>query len=330
MNRRFFIAGADTLIGGALCRRLAEQGECVLPEPDVRDADEVAQFFARHRPGIVIVAAGKSGGIGHNIRRPAELMLDNLLILTNILPAAAATRVQKLLYLGSSCGYPRDAVQPMRVEDLHTGPLEPTSAAYATAKLAGITLCDAYRQQHGCNFFSAIPANAFGPGDDYCQESGHVIAALIRRMHEAKCNDAPEVVIWGSGTPRREFVYSRDLADACLFLLNREITPPVINLGTGLELSIAELAERIREVVGYEGSLRFDTSKPDGAPRKALDSTPLRGLGWNVCTDMITALRETYTEYLHQETATHGGETLSRSLSDPPSRRGNRSRLSVR
>ena len=301
MNRlsRIFVAGGDTLIGAALLDHLSDRGFINLVgvgvyEPDLTDADQVHDFFRQARPDFVFHAAGKSGGIGLNRERPADLMLDNLRVTTNVLEAAAQNGVKKLLYLASSCGYPRNAPQPMRVESLLSGPVEPTSEAYATAKLAGWKLCDAYRKQQGCNFITGFPANAFGPNDDFGSESGHVIPALIRRLHDAKRSDAPEVTIWGTGSPRREFIFSRDLADACLFAMQHYDGEAPINLGGGTDLSIADAARIIAEVVGYRGELVFDTTKPDGAPLKALDSSVLLHLGWKPTTDFRSAILETY------------------------------------
>jgi GDP-L-fucose synthase len=304
MNRlaRIFVAGGDTLIGAALLDHLSDRGFINLVgvgvyEPDLTDTDAVHDFFRQSRPEFVFHAAGKSGGIGLNRECPADLMLDNLRVTTNVLEAAANCGVKKLLYLASSCGYPRNAPQPMRVESLLSGPVEPTSEAYATAKLAGWKLCDAYRRQHGCEFITGFPANAFGPNDDFGSESGHVIPALIRRIHDAKRNDSLEVKIWGTGSPRREFIFSRDLADACLFAMKHYDGEAPINLGGGTDLSIAETARTIADVVGYRGELVFDTTKPDGAPLKALDSSVLLNLGWKPTTDFRSAIVETYRWY---------------------------------
>jgi GDP-L-fucose synthase len=230
--------------------------------------------------------------------RPAELMLDNLLATAHVLQAAHAQGVAKLLYLASSCCYPRHAPQPLRVESLMTGLLEPTNAAYATAKLAGWQLCEAYRQQFGAPFFTAIPANAFGPYDDFSLEGGHIIPALIHRAHQAKVRGDPSLTIWGTGTPRREFVFAPDLADACLFVMNHYNEPAPINLGGGTDLSIAEVARAIVEVVGFKGRLCFDPTRPDGMPLKRLDASQLSSLGWKPATDFRTALAETYNWFL--------------------------------
>lgn len=301
---RIFVAGGDTLIGAAILRRLDQLGfENVVGrgvgEPDLRDAAAVERFFADERPEYVFLAAGRSGGIGLNREHPAELMLDNLLVQTNVLKAAHEAGVQNLLYLASSCSYPKHAAQPMAVESLFTDKLEPTNEAYATAKLAGIVLCQSYAKQYGRRYLAVIPANGFGIEDDFTPEGGHVIPALLARMHEAKLANAESIDIWGSGRPRREFLFADDLADGCLFLMDHaeDATTP-INLGGGDDVSIAELAEEIRDVVGFEGELRFDTSKPDGMPLKSLDSSAVRSLGWQPETDFATALTRTYEAYL--------------------------------
>jgi GDP-L-fucose synthase len=253
----------------------------------------------------VFFVGGISGGIEFNRTHPADLIRDNLLTTLNVVDAAHRHGVTKLLDLASSCAYPRAAAQPLRVESLTTGPLEPTSEAYATAKLAGWKLCDAYRRQHGCRFVTAFPANAFGPHDDFDPANGHVIPALIRRMHEAREEAAPAVTIWGSGQPRREFIYSRDLADACIFAMEQYEGEAPINLGGGTDLTIAEAARTIAEVLGYRGRIAFDSSKPDGAPRKALDSSGLFEMGWRPATDFRAAVEKTYGWFKHH-VATEG------------------------
>jgi GDP-L-fucose synthase len=260
--------------------------------------DDVERLFDDHRPAYVFLVAGKSGGITANQRRPAELMLDNLLVESLILSAAHRHGVQKLLYLASACCYPKHAEQPMRVESLMTGPLEPTSEAYALAKLAGITLCAAMRREHGDRFISAIPANIFGPGDDFSPEDSHVVAALIRRMHDAKALGQPSLDIWGTGHPRREFLFVDDVADACVFLMDHYDEDAPINIGGGVDLSIRELAEIIQGVTGYQGRLRFDETKPDGMPRKVLDSAPLLARGWRPRMDVRGAVKATYESFL--------------------------------
>jgi GDP-L-fucose synthase len=310
LQARVYVAGGETLIGAALVRQLRAAGYRNLvglpgSGPDLTDAGQVDAFFARARPEYVFVAAGKSGGIEVNSRRPAELMHDNLIVACHVLEAARRHETKKLLYLGSSCAYPKHCPQPMRVEALLTGPLEPTSAAYAVAKIAGMTLCDAYRRQYGCRFVSAIPADVFGPGDDFSPENSHVAAALLRRMHEAKLQGQPTVSIWGTGRPRRELMFCDDLADACLFVMREYEGGGPINLGVGEDVSIAELAAMIREIVGYDGRLVFDTTRPDGMPRKLLDSSELGSLGWRAKTSVREGLAATYRWFLEQEADRH-------------------------
>ena len=300
---KIYVAGGQTLIGAALLRQLEQRGYINIlgrpgEEPDLTDAAQVDAFFARTAPEYVFLVAGRSGGIGANQKYPAELMLDNLLVECHLIHSAYRYGVKKLLYLASSCSYPKHCQQPMQVESLLTGPLEPTNEAYAVAKIAGIKLCQAYSQQYGANFISGIPAAAFGPGDDFSLEGSHVIAALIRKMHEAKTLGASSVEIWGTGTPRREFIFADDLADACIFIMREYDNPKPINIGGGSDVSIGELAELIKEVVGYKGQLRFDTSKPDGMPLKVLDSSQLSSIGWRLKTPFRSALSETYNWFL--------------------------------
>lgn len=300
---KIYVAGAQTLIGSAIARQLQQQGyDNILPqadsEPKLTDAVGVDRFFAEHQPEYVFLAAGKSGGIQANQKYPATLMLDNLLGSTHIIQSAYQHGVKKLLYLASSCSYPKHAPQPMRVESLMTGTLEPTNEAYAVAKLSGLKLCQAYRQQYGANFISVIPANGFGIGDDFSLENSHVIPALIRKLHEGKINKLDSVEIWGTGSPRREFIFADDLADACIFVMNHYDRAEPLNLGGGADLSIKDLALLIQDVVGYGGELTFDTSKPDGMPLKALDSTPLLSMGWQPKTELRDAIAATYNWFL--------------------------------
>ncbi len=294
---RIYVAGNRTLIGGAMLRVLGGQGYTQVlrePEPDLTNDAEVDAFFERSRPEYVIVAAGKSGGIALNRRAPATLMTHNMLVAVHLMRAAHRHGAKKLVYVGSSCIYPRLSAQPTPVEALGTGPLEPTSEAYALAKLAGLGLVSAYRREHGAPFIGMIPSNVFGPDDDFAAEDSHVVGALMRRMHDAKRTGAPALTVWGSGTPRRELIYSEDLADACLFLLERYDGDAPVNVGSGSEVSIAELARLVADVVGYSGELLFDPTKPDGAPHKSLDSTPLFSLGWCAKTGLRDALATTY------------------------------------
>ena len=300
---KIYVAGGQTLVGEAILRQLASQGyeQIVgLPgqEPDLTHAESVHEFFAQHRPDYVFLAAGKSGGIQANQTYPATLMLDNLLVACHVIRAAHAYQTRKLLYLASSCSYPRHSPQPMPVEALLTGILEPTNESYAVAKLAGIKLCEAYRKQYGSDFVVGIPANPFGLGDDFSLEDSHVIPALIRKMHEAKTQGQSSVTLWGTGTPRREFIFADDLADACLFVMEHYSDLMPLNLGGGTDLSIRELAEVIQTVVGFTGELCFDPSKPDGMPLKALDSSPLLALGWQAKTSLELAIAETYRWWL--------------------------------
>jgi GDP-L-fucose synthase len=303
---RIFVAGGETLLGKALLGRLEAKKDWRLVgtpphEPNLTSRDQTEHFFAACRPEIVIMAAGLSGGIDANQNAPADLMLDNLLVSAHVLAASSGHRVKKLLYLGSSCMYPRHARQPMQPGMLETGPLETTSAAYATAKLAGVRLCQAYRRQHGDAFIAAIAANTFGPHDDFSIHTSHVIPGLMRRMHEAKQRGTSELRIWGTGKPRRDFIYAPDLADACIRVLDHYDGEEPINLGSGSDTSIAEVATLIAQVVGYRGKLAFDASKPDGAARKCLDSSKLFTLGWRPATSLRTALEHTYAWYMRRE-----------------------------
>ncbi|HEY3166612.1 MAG TPA: GDP-L-fucose synthase, partial [Candidatus Binatia bacterium] len=277
--------------------------ERVLPQStealaNLTEAAEMDEYFRQHRPAYVFLIGGKTGGIKANQNHPADLMRDNLLVNCHVIESAYRHGVKKLLYLASSCIYPKFAVQPMKVDDLMSGRLEPTNEAYAAAKLAGLYLCQAYRRQFDKPFITAIPANVFGPGDDFSFEDSHVIAALMRKMHEAKTFGQPYIEVWGSGVPRREFIFSHDLANACLFLMNSYDGEEPINLGIGCDWSIREIAEIIREVVGYSGDLKFDRSKPDGMPAKLLDSSYLRQMGWKPQTSIREGLSITYEWFL--------------------------------
>lgn len=315
-HSRIFVAGRGTLAGSALLERLRAAGyrnlAGVTDGPDLTHAGQTDDFFGEARPEYVFLAAGKSGGIELNRTRPAELMVDNLLVTTNVVRAAHEHGTRKLLYLASSCSYPRDAAQPLRVESLLTGPLEPTSEGYALAKLAGWGLCQAYRRQYGVNFVTAIPANAFGPHDEFGPETGHAIPGLIRRAYEARERGELELVVWGTGTPRREFIFARDLADACIFVMRHYDGNRPINIGTGQALAIDTVARAVADAVGFRGRLRFDPSRPDGAPLKGLDSTLLRDLGWRPLTDFASALSETFRWFLQHvvpEVEPHGCAT---------------------
>lgn len=305
-DAKIYVAGADTLPGRALVRRLAHHGyrnvlNAASSSPDLRDPGQVDAFFAETHPGYVFVAGGKSGGIRANQRHPAELMLDNLVLVCNVVDGARRHGVKKLLYLASSCVYPKHASPPMQIDALLTGPLESTSEAYALAKLAGIKLCQACRRQYGADFISGIAADIFGPGDDFNPDDSHVLAALMQRMHAAKVEERRTVEIWGTGTPRREFIFADDLADACIFVMRVYSDAAPINLGGGLDLSIRELAGLIKDAVGYTGELHFDTSRPDGMPFKALNSNVLQALGWRPSVPFASALAQTYEWFLQLE-----------------------------
>lgn len=306
---KIFVAGHRGLVGSALVRRLQREGfdNLVLrtrQELDLVDAQAVHRFFEEERPEYVFVAAAKVGGILANDTYPADFIRDNLAIELNLVDAAHRSGVEKLLFLGSSCIYPKLAPQPMREEYLLTGELEPTNEPYAVAKIAGIKLCQAYNRQYGTRYISVMPTNLYGPGDNFDLRTSHVLPALLRKFHEAKSSGAEEVVVWGSGTPRREFMHVDDLADACVFLMQSYDGSEIINVGVGEDVSIRELAELVQEVVGYGGEIVFDPGKPDGTPRKLLDVSRLAGLGWRAGTPLREGLERTYQWYLEQEQVT--------------------------
>lgn len=314
-DARIYVAGADSLIGAAIQSELDQRGYTnVIRPPDgfsPTNSQQVSEFFDAVAPEYVFMAAGESGGISANQRFPARLMLDNLLVESNLISAAYRIGVKKLLYFASSCVYPKICPQPMKESSVLTGPLEPTNEAYAVAKIAGMTLCQAYNQEFGgeessTRFITCIPANVFGPGDDFDLEESHVIPSLVRRMHEAKVSGADQVEIWGSGNPRREFIYSLDLADASISLMADYEDGEPINVGVGSDLSIRELALRIQDVVGYAGELRFNTSRPDGIPAKLLDSSRLIAREWRPSFSLSEALEATYLWYT---TAGPGADT---------------------
>ncbi len=302
---RIFIAGHRGLAGGALLRELQGAGYSTLitrssKELNLRDRAATRAFFDSERPQVVAVAAAKVGGIKANNDFPVEFLLWNLQIQNNLIEAAADFGVDKLLFLGSSCIYPKFAPQPIQEDSLLTGPLEPTNDAYAIAKIAGIKLCQAYARQYGKRFISAMPTNLYGPGDNFDLASSHVLPALLRKVHEAKLRGDSEVMVWGTGTPRREFLHVEDLAHACCFLLESYEDPALINVGYGEDVTIRELAETICEVVGFTGRLAFDPTKPDGTPRKLMDSSRLRALGWVPRTSLREGIANTYQWYLAQ------------------------------
>ena len=298
-----YVAGGETLIGAAILRVLRHQGYTNVvggrdKEPDLTDDTSVDAFLKHVRPEYVFLAAGRSGGIAANQKYPADLMTDNLLAECHVVQNAFRHGVRKLLFLASSCCYPGQCPQPMREDTLLTGPLEPTNEAYAVAKIAGIKLCQAYSRQYGVEFIPVIPANIFGPGDDFSPEDSHVIAGLMRRMHEAKVRGAASVEIWGTGRARREFVFADDAADASIFVMAHYSGSDPVNLGCGSVVSIAELAGLIKEVTGFRGKISYDTSKPDGMPVKILDSSKLRTWGWQPRVPLRTGLEKTYEWFL--------------------------------
>ena len=302
-NARIYVAGHRGLVGSAILRRLERGGFAnVLTAPreqlDLRDQAAVNAWFEANRPEFVFLVAGTVGGILANSTRPAEFIYDNLMIHATVVHAAYRCAVRKLLYLGSSCIYPRNCPQPIEEDYLLTGLLEPTNEPYALAKIAGIKLCQAYRRQYGCDFISAMPTNLYGPNDNFDLESSHVVPALIRKFHEAKVAGRRDVVVWGTGSPRREFLHVDDLADACLFLMERYDDDIHINVGTGEDVSIRELAEMVRDIAYPEAEIEFDTTKPDGTPRKLLDVSRLHALGWRHSTDLTGGLRATYEWFL--------------------------------
>ena len=290
------------MAGSAIARRLRREVCEVLVaargDLDLTRQQPTERYFLSTRPDVVVMAAGRVGGIIANDKYPVEFLGDNLSIEINCLRASHMAGVQKLLFLGSSCIYPKFAKQPMSEDQLLTGELEPTNQWYAVAKIAGVKLCEAYRRQHGCDFISVMPTNLYGPGDNYHPEHGHVVAGLIRRFHEAKIAGEPTVVVWGTGTPRREFLYVDDFADACVFILKNYSASQFVNIGAGADLTIANLARTVAEVVGYRGELVYDRSKPDGTPRKLLDVSRLSALGWKATTSLREGLEKAYADFL--------------------------------
>jgi len=305
MNRdaAIFVAGERGLVGSATVRALSARGYTnLISAPraalDLRDQSAVERFFAEHRPEYVFMAAAKVGGILANNTYPADFIRDNLLIQSNLIDASYRHGVRKFLFLGSSCVYPRLAPQPLREESLLSGPLEPTNQWYAIAKIAGLKMCEAYSRQYGFNAISVMPTSLYGPGDDFDLETSHVVPALIRKFHEAKESRAPAVTIWGTGTPRRELLHVDDVADALLFLMERYDSPDIINVGWGEDVTIAELAALVRDIVGFEGGIELDRSKPDGTPRKLMDVTKITGLGWRAKISLADGLASTYRWFL--------------------------------
>ena len=300
-GKRIYVAGHAGMAGSAIVRRLGKT--CTILTAEHRELDLTQQeaterWLSAARPDVVVVAAGRVGGIMANNNYPVDFLADNLAIGLNLIRASYLVSVKKLLFLGSSCVYPKHAKQPISEDQLLTGELEPTNEWYAIAKIAGIKLCEAYRRQHGCDFISVMPTNLYGPGDNYHPENSHVVAALIRRFHEGKVAGAPTVTVWGTGTPRREFLYVDDFADACVYLLKNYSGAQFINVGTGKDVSIAEFADIVADVVGYRGKIIFDPSKPDGTPRKLLDISLLSSFGWTAEVPLREGLKKAYANFL--------------------------------
>lgn len=302
-NDKIYVAGHKGMVGSAITRKLQQEGYTRLiqrssTELDLRDQQAVNDFFQAEKPEYVFLAAAKVGGILANNTYRAEFIYDNLMIQGNIIHASWRNGVKKLLFLGSSCIYPKLAPQPLKEEYLLTGKLEYTNEPYAIAKIVGIKTCDAYRAQYGCDFISVMPTNMYGPNDNYDLEKSHVLPALIRKIHEAKVNNSPSIVLWGTGTPRREFLHSDDLADACFFLMKNFSEPGFINIGTGEDIPIKDLALLIKEIIGYEGAIEHDLTKPDGTPRKLMDVSKLNSLGWKAKTGLREGIEKVYKEFL--------------------------------
>ncbi len=296
---KFLVCGHRGMVGSAVVRKLRSEGYDNLlletsKELDLRDQQQVAAYFAANKPDFVFLAAAKVGGIHANNTRRGEFIFDNLMIQNNVIHQSYLHSVQKLVFLGSSCIYPKMATQPIKEEYLLTGPLEHTNEPYAIAKIAGLKMCGAYHSQYGCNFISLMPTNLYGPNDNYDLQNSHVLPALLRKFHEAKVNQSPSVSIWGTGSPQREFLHVDDLADACWHLFKNYNEPSLVNIGTGEDLSIKDLALMIKEITGFEGQLDFDTSKPDGTPRKLLDVSKLHNLGWKHQIDLKEGIAKVY------------------------------------
>ncbi len=305
-NSKIFVAGHRGMVGSAIVRKLQKEGFTNIitrtsKELNLRNQPAVEEFFKNEKPEYVFLSAAKVGGILANNTYRAEFLYDNLMIQNNVIHFSYKYGVKKLLFLGSSCIYPKFAPQPMKEEYLLSGYLEPTNEPYAIAKITGIKMCEAYRDQYNCNFISAMPTNLYGPNDNYDLNNSHVLPALIRKFHEAKINYHPKVVVWGTGTPRRELMHVDDLADACLFLMKNYNEKQFVNVGTGKDISISELAELVKKIVGYEGEIVFDTSKPDGTPRKLLDLTRLNQIGWQSKIELEEGIRMTYQDFLENQ-----------------------------
>ncbi len=305
---KLFIAGHNGMVGGALVRRFRTEPGVTLvlrtrKELDLTNRSAVEAFYAAEKPDAVIMAAAKVGGIHANSTYPADFLFDNLAIAASTIHGAYRAGVKRLLFLGSSCIYPKLAPQPMPESSLLTGPLEPTNEAYAIAKIAGLKLCEYYRKQHGVLFHAAMPTNLYGPGDNYHPQNSHVLPALIRRFHEAKAANRPEVMAWGTGSPKREFLHVDELADACAFLLRQSNPPDLINIGLGTDVTIKELTELVARVVGFKGRITWDATKPDGTPRKLMDVSRLTALGWKARIDLREGVEKTYSSFLAEQAA---------------------------
>ncbi|NCD68395.1 GDP-L-fucose synthase [Mucilaginibacter agri] len=302
-NAKIYIAGHRGMVGSAIYRKLEKEGyhnfvTRVSSELDLRNQEAVAEFFAQEKPDYVFLAAAKVGGIVANNTYRAEFLYDNLQIQNNVINSSYVNGVKKLMFLGSSCIYPKMAPQPLEEDYLLTGPLEETNEPYAIAKIAGIKMCDAYRDQYGCNFISVMPTNLYGYNDNYHPQNSHVLPALIRRFHEAKDTGAADVTIWGTGSPKREFLFADDLAEACFYLMENYDEKGLVNIGTGEDISIKDLALLIKKIVGYEGEIKFDTSKPDGTPRKLMDVTKLHSKGWKHTIELEEGIALAYQDFL--------------------------------
>lgn len=309
-DSRIYLAGHEGMVGSTLLNTLIEQGykNVIIKsfnELDLRNQKEVNEFIKKEKPEYIFLIAGKVGGINANIQFPGEYLYDNLMIAANVIESSRLNNVKKLLFLGSSCIYPREAKQPMKEEYLLTGSLEPTNEGYAIGKIAGLKMCEYYNTQYGCNFISAIPPNLFGPKDNFSNDNSHVISALIKKIHKAKINNIDSVTIWGTGSARREFLYTEDLADALIFLMKNPGITGYLNIGSGTDISIKELAILIKKIIGYEGELKWDTSMPDGMPRKLMDSSKIHKLGWKNTTSLAEGLKKTYKWFV-----TNSGEGL--------------------
>lgn len=301
-DKLIYVAGHTGMVGSAIVRKLKELGHenfilKTSSELDLRDSSAVDLFFEKEKPQLVFLAAAKVGGILANMKYPADFLFDNLAISSNVIRSSHKHSVEKLLFLGSSCIYPKFAPQPISESSLLTGELEPTNEPYALAKIAGIKMCEAYRAQHGCNFISAMPTNLYGPGDNYHPQNSHVLPSFIRRFHEAKLSSQPEVQCWGSGDPMREFLHVNDLASACIFLMENYDEEGWVNIGTGSDLRIKDLANMVADVVGYKGQIKWDTSKPDGTPRKLLNVGLINSLGWKASIDLRKGIESVYEKY---------------------------------